>query len=143
MEAAARHLSFSQFLRHRNAAPDVPEDVFDEHFNDPNWDYSSETASFTSYEEKRQTSSWTDHSFRSSDVESSRFDSSPTSPARLDLREAALQNMNEYVRACIYPCVYAELGRAIGSHRTQKSGQRFRTMTTLRFPSTPSECELS
>ncbi|KAI0762717.1 OPT oligopeptide transporter [Fomes fomentarius] len=95
MEAAARHLSISQFLRHRNAAPDVPEDVFDEHFNDPNWDYSSETASFTSYEEKRQTSSWTDHSFRSSDVESSRFDSSPTSPAKLDLREAALQNMNE------------------------------------------------
>ena len=89
----ARNLTFG-FLTRRNSAPDVPEDVYDEHFNDPNWDYSSsETASISSYEEKRQTSSWTDHSFRSSDVESSRFASSPT--GKLDLREVPMQNMNE------------------------------------------------
>ena len=84
--------TFSHLRQRRNSAPDVPEDVMD-HFNDPNWDYtSSPTASVSSFDdEKRQT--WTDHSFRSSDVESSRFASSPT--GRLDLREVPMQNMNE------------------------------------------------
>ncbi|TFK93530.1 OPT oligopeptide transporter [Polyporus arcularius HHB13444] len=89
-------MSLSQFLHRRNSAPDVPEDVMD-HFNDPNWDYSSSSpsASVTSFDEKGQTSSWTDHSYRSSDVESSNYPSTPGGPSKLDLREAPAQNFNE------------------------------------------------
>lgn len=95
MEARAHNLSFSQFLRRRNSAPDVPEDVMD-HFNDPNWDYSSSpSASVTSFEDKAQTASWTDHSYRSSDVESSNYPSTPGGASKLDLREAPVETYNE------------------------------------------------
>ena len=71
MEARVNNF-FSPYLRNRrNSAPDVPEDVMD-HFNDPNWDFtSSPTASVTSFYEKRETASFTDQSFRSSEIESS------------------------------------------------------------------------
>ncbi|KAI0757331.1 OPT oligopeptide transporter [Daedaleopsis nitida] len=92
MEARAH--TFGDLLQRRNSAPDVPEDVID-HFNDPNWDYSSETATLSSYdEEKRPQSSWSDRSFHSSDLDSSRF-ATPVGPSKLDLREAPAVNLND------------------------------------------------
>ena len=90
---------FPQILQRRNVSPDVPEDIdddrFDEHFNDPNWDYStpSPSSTTTTFVEKR--SSWTNSSVRTSDLETSSQYGSSSGPSKLDLREAALQN--EYV----------------------------------------------
>ena len=86
---------FPQILQRRNVSPDVPEDIdgqFDDHFNDPNWDYStpSPSATTTTFVEKR--SSWTDSSVRNSDIETSSQYYGSSGPSKLDLREAALQN---------------------------------------------------
>ena len=104
MEAKAVNLAITlpQLLRRRNSSPDVPEDIMMDHFNDPIWDFStpSPTASTTSFDDKGQTCSWPDTSYRSSDIETSSYTSSsasPTGPSKLGLREAAVNNVNESV----------------------------------------------
>ncbi|KAM5532784.1 hypothetical protein V8D89_013581 [Ganoderma adspersum] len=99
MEAKALNLalSFSQLRQRRNSSPDVPEDIMMEHFNDPNWDFSapSPTASTTSFDDKGQTCSWAETSYRTSDIETSSYTSTAATPTKLELREAAVSNVNE------------------------------------------------
>ena len=101
MEAKAVNLAITlpQLLRRRNSSPDVPEDIMMDHFNDPNWDFSapSPTASTTSFDDKGQTCSWAETSYRTSDIETSSYTSTAATPTKLELREAALNNVNECV----------------------------------------------
>lgn len=85
--------TYPQFIQRRNVSPDVPEDIDDdEHFNDPNWDYSAASPSATTETFVEKRSSWTDTSFRTSDIENSSQYESSKGPSKVDLREAALQN---------------------------------------------------
>lgn len=130
---------FPQILQRRNVSPDVPEDIddsFDEHFNDPNWDYStpSPSSDTTTFVEKR--SSWTNSSVRTSDIETSSQYGSTSGPSKMDLREAALQN--EYVIQYYYTQP-TQLTSPTGIRHTQKLGQPFRITMTRRCRLTLSE----
>ena len=88
-------LNIPTLLRKRNSSPDVPEDVdyVMSHLNDPNWDLSQPpTASTETFNEKGETSSWTDQSYRETETETaSQFDSTRVGTSGVDLREAKVE----------------------------------------------------
>ncbi|KAI0662504.1 OPT oligopeptide transporter [Cubamyces menziesii] len=92
-------LNIPTLLRKRNSSPDVPEDVdyVMSHLNDPNWDLSQPpTASTETFNEKGETSSWTDQSYRETETETaSQFDSTRVGTSGVDLREAKVEFNDE------------------------------------------------
>lgn len=92
--AVRLHPTLPNLIHRRNDSPDVPEDI-DDHFNDPNWDYSAPSPTATTATFVQNSASWENKSFRSSDIEMSSQYESTKGPSKVDLHDNVLQN--EYV----------------------------------------------
>jgi hypothetical protein len=139
-DSVEKSVSVSSDINHLNRQPDVPEDIEDDlmdHFNDPNWDFrdnSSTLSISTDGVESQRLSKTSDHTAAATEVKTESHIPSwhihdPTadlsSKDQIQLRVLSLPSC----LACCSPVSFSP-----GIHRTLRSGQPSRTLTTQQCP---------